>query len=1557
MIYKTHWILFVTAFLMASISQAIAFDTNSNGQIYPHGIRSSGLNTEVNFQNNHYDITGGTQKGNNLFHSFGDFNIHSGESAAFHDQGIQNTIGRVTGNQYSWINGQLSSQAENLYLMNPNGWIFGPDASLDVAGSFHVTSADYLKLGEDGRFDATNPEDSILTTEPVSAFGFLDGDVGSIAISGKGERSYDEWMNERRGLHVNDEYSETFIGGNISIKNGAFINVVENGQVVNTIIDPQISAPQGNIHMVSVASKGEVKLHPENQKPDVDSFSAMGKLTLEKEVEINVNGKQAGNIHLAAGNIILDKSDVYSVTEDLDGGDINIDGENLVLKNNAAIITGTNGAGKSGDIKITTTDEIFLSGKDKDLSYGCQIATSANISEKKFSTGDSGSVHIQTQKLMLNDSGLIASNAKMKSNSGSIHITAKKIQLNTDSSINTYSDFGNTGSISIQTDFLLQAEGSMIFTMLLLSKGDIGDIIIDAEESVILKGINDEASSCSIYALNNGLNEDVGIIQIQTKQLELFDGAQIGGLPADYGRSSFIDIDASDHIILSGFNNYREMPGSSIFSITYNQYDAGDISIETNQLLLADGGFVNASTKSTGKAGSISINAIKEIRMSGNDNKGTGCHIEAISAVDQGGNAGDIFINTRQYFLNDRSYILSEAKNSGGGKITVNVNENLILLNSKISSSVKNGQDNGGDINISTNLSILNKSQIIANAYEGTGGNITINSDHLIRSADSIIDASSQLGINGTVNILSPEQDFSRGLNTLPSTFMDATQWLNHPCDQRMGDISSLMIIKRDALPQLPDDLLIIPPHLFLPDTHILNKVTGLIMKGFHSKAISSIESVMNDSDKNIIPETIVLATNYMMLGYKNKAKRLLDSIETLVEKNAPFTHKSLFYTIRGDLALSMGKPLPIIETDLSNGVKYARLTENQQLLAFALNANGNYNAVAGLTKNIVDFAWKNYAEALNELEDTHAMSKAVVLINQARISFQYYSSFDSNKIEKSIQQAFESVKKLDDHWYKGFYLASVYQLIHHYIEKLGVTTDHHFVIQQKELLTQLLSIASSLNNPQLNSYAYGLSGHYYQTLNHTDLAIQYTQKAILTAQYDHFPEIKYRWQWQLARLLRKKGRAELSQTVYQKAIQTIEPIRRQFFCAGRYQTNIFKDLVHPLYMELIHLKLQTPKTDAQNLIDVISLVEQAKIAELQNFYRDECIDMKESQKQLSALLTSSATQFLKNSVIIYPLLSDPPMIIAVFENGPKRIPVPINLKQLKQDAINFHERLNQRSKEARIQYLGNQLYQALIQPLRPYLSSEINTLVFIPDAELRMIPFAALYDLSEKKYLCQSHAVVTLPSLTLTPEHSSGQSPNLLLGGLSLKKDGYSELPDVEKELETIHHIMGGTILKDQFFTPNQVKEELVTTPYNILHFCTHGSFGNHPEFIQLSTYSSPLSLNDLSKLIALCKYRKHPIDLLTLSACETARGDERAALGLGGIAVKTGVNTAIASLWRVEDKAALTIMTSFYQSLNERQGEKAQCLRNAQLSMIASNQFSHPSNWAPFVLIGEWQ
>ena len=156
--------------------------------------------------------------------------------------------------------------------------------------------------------------------------------------------------------------------------------------------------------------------------------------------------------------------------------------------------------------------------------------------------------------------------------------------------------------------------------------------------------------------------------------------------------------------------------------------------------------------------------------------------------------------------------------------------------------------------------------------------------------------------------------------------------------------------------------------------------------------------------------------------------------------------------------------------------------------------------------------------------------------------------------------------------------------------------------------------------------------------------------------------------------------------------------------------------------------------------------------------------------------------------------------------------------------------------------------------------------------------------------------------------------------------------------------------------FTIEHIKKELNNTPYNTLHFSTHGTFGNNPQEIQLNTYDKPINLNNLNNIIAICNYRKQPIDLLTLSACDTARGDDRAALGLGGVAVKTGVATAVASLWKVDDKASAEIMALFYQSLKNNSGQKAQSLRLAQISMIESDKFSHPSYWAPFVLMGAW-
>jgi CHAT domain-containing protein len=569
------------------------------------------------------------------------------------------------------------------------------------------------------------------------------------------------------------------------------------------------------------------------------------------------------------------------------------------------------------------------------------------------------------------------------------------------------------------------------------------------------------------------------------------------------------------------------------------------------------------------------------------------------------------------------------------------------------------------------------------------------------------------------------------------------------------------------------------------------------------------------------------------------------------------------------------------------------------------------------------------------------------------------HSSFDVFKTERSIVQAFQSVLKLEDNFHKGFYLLSLYQLMRQYCKHYPENSKN-FDSPRKTILNQVFTISNHLKHPQLTSYANAFMGAELNCQHEIEQSILFTQKAIFIAQQYHLPELKYRWQWQLAKLLAKNGRIFLAQKSYQHAIETIKPkpFLRQFFHAGRFKSNAFKDSIQPIFMELVHLKLQTGETDNESLTDILELIEQAKIAELQNFFKDECIEDRKAHNKLISYIHPKQAKNQNNEVaVIYPIMSDPPMIIALLNDGPQLFYANTRLKKLKKYATDFHERLKQKHRKKRIEFLGNKLFQSLISPLESCLTNGVKTLIFVPDGELRKIPFSALYDVSNQKYLCQTYAIVTLPALRLTQKQSIKSSPKVLQCGLSLKRHGFSELPHVKVELDKIHRIMGGKVLKDKDFTIDHLKDELNNTPYNTLHFSTHGTFGNTPRDIQLKTYEKPIHLNHLNKLIAICNYRHQPIELLTLSACDTARGDERAALGLGGVAVKTGVATAVASLWKVDDNAAAEIMTSFYQSLKNSRGKKAQSLRLAQISMIESDQFSHPSYWAPFLLMGAWQ
>lgn len=206
-------------------------------------------------------------------------------------------------------------------------------------------------------------------------------------------------------------------------------------------------------------------------------------------------------------------------------------------------------------------------------------------------------------------------------------------------------------------------------------------------------------------------------------------------------------------------------------------------------------------------------------------------------------------------------------------------------------------------------------------------------------------------------------------------------------------------------------------------------------------------------------------------------------------------------------------------------------------------------------------------------------------------------------------------------------------------------------------------------------------------------------------------------------------------------------------------------------------------------------------------------------------------------------------------------------------------------------------------------------------------------------------------------PRPLSREAYNSLIIGLSDAVQGYSALPNVIKELEIIQNIIGGNVFSNKEYSAERVIAELSGNAYRIMHMATHGEFDSNPDLTYLLTYNQKLTLNKLEKLIKLSRFRDEPVELLTLSACRTAVGDDKAAFGLAEIAVKSGARSAIATLWFVDDEATMLAITEFYRQFQGNPDlSKAKSLQNAQKSLIAQARYWHPSYWAPFLLIGNW-
>ena len=527
--------------------------------------------------------------------------------------------------------------------------------------------------------------------------------------------------------------------------------------------------------------------------------------------------------------------------------------------------------------------------------------------------------------------------------------------------------------------------------------------------------------------------------------------------------------------------------------------------------------------------------------------------------------------------------------------------------------------------------------------------------------------------------------------------------------------------------------------------------------------------------------------------------------------------------------------------------------------------------------------------------------------------------------------------------------------------------------ISKSEIISLIQSAIADSQRLQYHkgeSYGWGLQGQIEEDLARWDNADRSTNKALKIAQTIDAPEISYLWEWQLGRINRARGNRQIAIAHYQHSItllnalsHDIASVSRQTTAktqtegiASKRQTEInyslqhsFRDRVEPVYRQAVALMLDVAPGETvsqENLIKARDTIESLQLAELNNFFERDCVRGK------SVALDSVD----KGAAAIYPIiLSDRlEIIVSLPDKHLSHYSVAISQTELENTIRQLRETVVIRSRRTFYQP-ATKLYELLITPILEDLTKhEIETLVFIPDGALRNIPLAALYD--GKHYLIEQYNLVLNPGLQLLdPRPLQKTQLKTLAVGLTQKRGDFAPLEYVNLELATIKEQVKSQVLVDEQFTVKALQTEIAFSDYPIVHIATHGQFSSAIDNTFLLAWDDRIDLDRLERILQTRTY-KDKIELLILSACETATGDKQATLGLAGIAIQAGARSTIATLWSINDRATAELMNTLYEKLATKSMSKAEAIRQAQLKLMRDRRYEHPFYWAAYTTIGNW-
>ncbi|NER33196.1 MAG: filamentous hemagglutinin N-terminal domain-containing protein [Oscillatoria sp. SIO1A7] len=749
---------------------AIAFllcrQSIASGQIIPDSTLPTSSTVTPN--GNTLIIEGGTPIGGNLFHSFQEFSLPTGTEAYFNNSlTIENILTRVTGGSISNIDGILRANgAANLFLLNPNGIVFGPNAALNIGGSFFASTADSLRLSDGSDFSATSPNAPPLLTINVPLGLQLGPSPGKIINQSRASNSNGNTV----GLSVQPGETIGLVGGDISIEGGA------------------IDAPVGKIQLISLAD-GFWEFGQE-QNSSLESVpignSQFGNIELTRESNVSTSGAGGGSIDIVAGKLsVRDGSQLTAITQgDQAGGGLRINAvESVEVIGNSAdglepsrISSQTQGAGSAGDLTIETSNltvndgiisaATFASGAGGNLTVratssvelvgGTVDGIFRGLVNAALATGDAGDLTVETGRLIVRNGGFIFSGNRNEGNGGNLFVTAtEKVEVSGTSTDGTLPSTiqsaassgselvqmrfgesfprGNAGDLRIETGSLIVTDGAEISAGT-NGSGNSGNLTIVASESVEVRGTSGDGQLVSNLATDITGAGAGGNLTIETGRLLLAEGGYLSASTFGAGAGGDINVRASESVELrgTGFEQFeRDFIASfvnetlteadrttGLFALSSGSGASGDVTIETTDLMLKNGSIVSALTFGSGTGGRVAIRAEKVDAL--------GSMVTASTVSDGAG--GDIEIDTAQLLLRDGALLGNSSVGSGdSGNILVRASEKVELSSTPAGAIVGTG--------------------MFAQSFGGTGagGNIQIDTGRLIVRDGARVSASSGL--------------------------------------------------------------------------------------------------------------------------------------------------------------------------------------------------------------------------------------------------------------------------------------------------------------------------------------------------------------------------------------------------------------------------------------------------------------------------------------------------------------------------------------------------------------------------------------------------------------------------------------------------------------------------------------------------------------------------------------------------------------------------------------------------------------------------------------------